>query len=53
MNDKQEGGKKRNRLLVALLVAAIVVLFAYAVQVTNVNLEEPLEPQRQENLVGL
>ena len=53
MNEKQEGGKKRNRLLVVLLVAAVVVLFAYAIQVTNVNLEEPLEPQRQENLVGL
>jgi phosphonate ABC transporter permease subunit PhnE len=53
MTDKQEGGRKRNRLLVVLLVAAIVMLFAYAIQVTNVNLEEPLEPKRQENLVGL
>lgn len=32
---------------------AIFLLFAYAVSVTRVNLEEPLEPKRQENLVGL
>ena len=31
----------------------IFLLYAYGLQVTKVNLEEPLEPKRQENLVGL
>ena len=53
MNETPESGRKRNRFLIALLVAGIILLFAYAIEVTNVNLEEPLEPQRQENLVGL
>ncbi|MCA9997164.1 MAG: hypothetical protein KDE56_15505, partial [Anaerolineales bacterium] len=42
---------KRWKTAVYLLLA--LLLYAYGVQVTNVNLEEPLEPRRQENLVGL
>ena len=45
--------KKSNRLRNIAIGVAIFLLFAYAVSVTNVNLEEPLDPKRQENLVGL
>ena len=46
-------GSKRNKLLLVLIGAGLFVLFAYAVQVTQIDLQEPLEPKRQENLVGL
>ncbi len=36
-----------------LIIVGAVLLLAYGVQVTKINLEEPLEPQRQSNLVGL
>lgn len=51
MNDNPKSRRKKLRLVV--IGIATVFLFAYAIQVTNVNLQEPLEPQRQENLVGL
>ncbi len=44
---------KRNRRRTAVITLGLIVLFAYATQVTNINLEEPLEPKRQENLVNL
>ena len=37
----------------AVYILLALFLYAYGVQVTNVNLEEPLEPRRQQNLVGL
>jgi phosphonate ABC transporter permease subunit PhnE len=45
--------KQRKRLRNIVVGVAIFLLFAYAVSVTRVNLEEPLEPKRQENLVSL
>ncbi len=51
MNEKRNDRRRKIRNI-SLLVFG-VILFAYAVQVTNVNLEEPLEPKRQANLVGL
>ena len=36
-----------------LIIVGSILLIAYGVQVTKINLEEPLEPQRQSNLVGL
>lgn len=59
MNDESNGRgptngrNNRKRWRNILIGIAAVFLFAYAVQVTDVNLEEPLEPKRQENLVGL
>ncbi|MFN2103457.1 MAG: ABC transporter permease subunit [Candidatus Promineifilaceae bacterium] len=52
---KEEPGESKNRKRLRNIVIgiAIFLLFAYAVSVTRVNLEEPLEPKRQENLVGL
>jgi hypothetical protein len=36
-----------------LLMVFGFLLYAYAVQATEVNLRRPLEPQRQENLVNM
>lgn len=54
-NDDQGNGrgKRKNRLRNIIIAIAVIFLFAYAVQVTQINLEEPLEPRRQANLVGL
>ena len=35
------------------MVIGLVLLYAYAIDVTNVDLQEPLEPQRQNNLVEM
>lgn len=51
--DNKENKPKRHRLRTAVIVVLVIILYAYGIQVTDVNLEEPLEPQRQENLVGL
>ena len=53
--DEEELGdnKRRKRVRNIAIGIAIFFLFAYAISVTRVNLEEPLEPKRQENLVGL
>ncbi|MGH2537255.1 MAG: ABC transporter permease subunit [Candidatus Promineifilaceae bacterium] len=53
MADRGDDRRPRNRLLMALAIAAVVVIFAYASQVTEIDLEEPLEPQRQANLFDL
>ena len=50
--DNESNGRRR-KILTILIGVAIFLLFAYAVDVTQINLEEPLEPKRQENLVGL
>ncbi len=53
MSEEQGESKQRSRWRYIAIGAAVFLLFAYAVSVTNVNLEEPLDPKRQENLVGL
>ncbi|HET6443729.1 MAG TPA: ABC transporter permease subunit [candidate division Zixibacteria bacterium] len=50
--DKQPRPKRRTWLLVAVVVI-VVMIYAYAIQKTNVNLEEPLDPNRQEELASL
>jgi phosphonate ABC transporter permease subunit PhnE len=50
--DKQPRPKRNTWLLVAVVVV-IVLIYAYAIQKTNVNLEEPLDPKRQEELASL
>jgi len=54
MNDNNNGRRKTLRKIgVLLLVLVVIIIFAKAVDVTKINLQEPLEPRRQENLVGL
>ncbi len=54
MNDSDSGRRKTLRKIgVVLLILVVIVIFAKAVEVTKVNLQEPLKPRRQENLVGL
>jgi phosphonate ABC transporter permease subunit PhnE len=36
-----------------LIILGLVLLYTYAIQVTQIDLEESLEPQRQENLTSL
>jgi phosphonate ABC transporter permease subunit PhnE len=50
--DKQPG-PKRNKWLLVIVIIAVIMIYAYAIQVTNVNLEEPLEPNRQKELASL
>lgn len=51
--DKEPNKPNRRRWRTAVFVVLGIILYAYAIQVTDVNLEEPLEPRRQQNLVGL
>jgi phosphonate ABC transporter permease subunit PhnE len=53
MNDQKRNGRSPHWLKTAVIILAIFLLYAYGLQVTKVNLKEPLEPRRQENLVGL
>ncbi len=53
MNDQKRNGRSPHWWKTAVIILAIFLLYAYGLQVTKVNLEEPLEPRRQENLVGL
>ena len=53
MKEERQEGKQRRRIRNFAIGVAIFILFAYAISVTRVNLEEPLEPKRQENLVRL
>lgn len=50
-NNESRGRRRRGRSVLILL--AIVLLYAYAVQVTKIDLQEPLQPRRQENLNDL
>jgi len=51
---KQNKNGPRWRLLRNILLMVFgFLLYAYAVQATEVNLRRPLEPQRQENLVNM
>jgi len=53
MNDQKQNGRSPHWWKTAVIILAIFLLYAYGLQVTKVNLEEPLEPRRQENLIGL
>ncbi len=50
---EDEVRKKRNIWRTLLIIVAVVLVYAYAMDATEVNLEEPLKPKRQENLVSL
>ncbi len=53
MKNENQNGRSPQWWKTAVIILAIFLLYAYGLQVTKVNLEEPLEPQRQENLVSL
>ncbi len=53
MKNENKNGRFPRWLKTAVVILVIFLLYAYGLQVTRVNLEEPLEPQRQENLVSL
>jgi phosphonate ABC transporter permease subunit PhnE len=53
MRDNNKNGRSQPWWKTAVIILIIFLLYAYGLQVTKVNLEEPLEPRRQENLVGL
>ncbi len=53
MSDNNKNGRSRPWWKTAVIILVIFLLYAYGIQVTKVNLQEPLEPKRQENLVGL
>ena len=46
---KEKSG--RNLVRTVLIISAIFLVFAFAVQATDINLEKPLDPGRQENVV--
>ncbi len=48
---RNENGRSPFRL--PLIIIGLVILYAYAFQVTQVDFQEPLKPQRQENLISL
>jgi phosphonate ABC transporter permease subunit PhnE len=47
------GNGKRSRIRTYLIALAILILYAYATQATKIDLQEPLKPRRQSNLVSL
>lgn len=53
MDEKNQGSSLRRHARTIVIILVTVLLYAYAVQVTQINLEEPLEPRRQENVVDL
>jgi phosphonate ABC transporter permease subunit PhnE len=53
MSDKNNNGRSRPRWKTAVIILVVFLLYAYGLQVTQVDLEEPLQPKRQENLIGL
>jgi hypothetical protein len=53
MKNENKNGRFPRWLKTAVIILVLFLLYAYGLQVTRVNLEEPLEPQRQENLVSL
>ncbi|MFZ1397393.1 MAG: ABC transporter permease subunit [Candidatus Promineifilaceae bacterium] len=53
MTDEKKNGRFPQYYKTGVIILALFLLYAYGLQITKVNLEEPLEPQRQENLVGL
>lgn len=53
MSGNNEPKRKRNLLRVIATVVLVFLIYAIAVQVTQIDLKEPLEPKRQENLGNL
>lgn len=53
MKNENKNGRSPQWWKTAVIILVIFLLYAYGLQVTRVNLQEPLEPQRQENLVSL
>ena len=53
MKNENKHGRSPHWWKTAVIILVIFLLYAYGLQVTRVNLQEPLEPQRQENLVSL
>ncbi len=53
MSGNNKPQRSRNTFRIVLYIVIAVLVYGIAVQVTEVNLEEPLEPKRQENLIGL
>jgi phosphonate ABC transporter permease subunit PhnE len=53
MRDKSKNGRSPQWWKTAVIFLALFLLYAYGLQVTKVDLKEPLEPKRQENLTGL
>ncbi len=51
MEEKKNG--RRNRVITIIIIVLAILLFANAVDVTEVSFSEPLEPQRQQNLISL
>ena len=51
MNDNRNDRWKKLRNV--LIGVGVVILFSIAIQVTQIDLQEPLKPRRQENLQGL
>ena len=54
MKEPGNEGRKKRKFWQTLLISAIIILiYAYAMDATQINLEEPLKPKRQENLVTM
>lgn len=53
MRNEKRNGRSPQWWKTAVILLVIFLLYAYGLQVTRVNLQEPLEPRRQENLVSL
>ena len=47
MNESSASSSVRRGIITALIAIAVFLLYAYATDVTEVNLEEPQDPQRQ------
>ena len=44
MSDNNKNGRSRLRWKTAAIILVVFLLYAYGLQVTKVNLQEPLEP---------
>ena len=53
MKNEKPNGRFPQWWKTAAIILVIFLLYAYGLQVTKVNLREPLQPRRQENLVSL
>ena len=53
MSGNNKPKRKRKPFRIVLFLFIIFLVYSIAVQVTKIDLKEPLEPQRQENLVEL
>ena len=53
MNGNNKPKRKRKPIRYILVLVIIFLIYAVAIQVTRIDLREPLEPKRQENLISL